>query len=322
MSALSESRAPEVVELRHVCARQMAPLLEEEVESWSSTLSWDFRASADLVMRFMEMHALNGHALLAGGEVAGYAYYVSEDRKGLIGDLFVAERYAAQRNEWMLLEAVVRDLVETPHVARVESQLMLLRGLSSRTLPYPGFAEAYPRLFMVIDLAAVAGLPRGRAASRLRIERWTDRHTDDAAAVISAAYRGHIDSEINDQYRSAAGARRFLTNIVQYPGCGRFFQPASLVAVEGESGKPCGICLTSHVAERVGHVTQICVVPAWQGTGVGYELMRRSLQSLAAAGCSSASLTVTASNREAVALYERVGFRIHRRFDAFVWDGF
>ena len=43
---------------------------------------------------------------------------------------------------------------------------------------------------------------------------------EEAAHVISAAYRGHVDSEINDQYRSIPGARRFVTNIVRFPGCG------------------------------------------------------------------------------------------------------
>ena len=39
-------------------------------------------------------------------------------------------------------------------------------------------------------------------------------------------------------------------------------------------------------------------------------------------GCRSGSLTVTAANREAVELYERVGFCTVRRFTAFVWEGF
>jgi ribosomal protein S18 acetylase RimI-like enzyme len=40
------------------------------------------------------------------------------------------------------------------------------------------------------------------------------------------------------------------------------------------------------------------------------------------AGCRSATLTVTASNEDAVALYERVGFVTVRQFSAFVWEGY
>jgi ribosomal protein S18 acetylase RimI-like enzyme len=34
------------------------------------------------------------------------------------------------------------------------------------------------------------------------------------------------------------------------------------------------------------------------------------------------SLTVTATNRGAVVLYERTGFHVAHRFDALVWEGF
>ena len=39
--------------------------------------------------RFVDMRALNGSALVEDGEVAGYMYYVLEEDKGLIGDLYV-----------------------------------------------------------------------------------------------------------------------------------------------------------------------------------------------------------------------------------------
>jgi ribosomal protein S18 acetylase RimI-like enzyme len=113
-----------------------------------------------------------------------------------------------------------------------------------------------------------------------------------------------------------------LFNIVQYPGCGTFFQPASWVALERGNGRVCGISLTSMVASDVGHVTQICIAPTMRGKGIGYELLRRSLVSLAEAGARSASLTVTTANEKAVQLYESIGFRTLRRFPAFVWDGF
>jgi ribosomal protein S18 acetylase RimI-like enzyme len=95
--------------------------------------------------------------------------------------------------------------------------------------------------------------------------------------LIAAAYQGHVDSLINDQYRSVAGARRFLFNIVQYPGCGTFFKPASVAAFDRLTGRICGICLASLVMPYCGHITQICVAPWVRGAGVGYELLRQSL---------------------------------------------
>jgi ribosomal protein S18 acetylase RimI-like enzyme len=113
---------------------------------------------------------------------------------------------------------------------------------------------------------------------------------------------------------------------VQYPGCGVFYRPGSYTAFDASAGPTAGnlrgISLASIVAPRCGHVTQICVSPDARGLGVGYELLRHSLQSLAGAECRSASLTVTAANRDAVKLYERVGFDTVRRFSACVWEGF
>src|SRR5262245_9058394 len=84
----------EVGELRRIDARVLDQHIQEEVQSWRQELSWDFDKSADLVRRFVDLHALNGTALLENGEVAGYLYYVLEDNKGLIGDLYV--RHAAR----------------------------------------------------------------------------------------------------------------------------------------------------------------------------------------------------------------------------------
>ena len=71
-----------------------------------------------------------------------------------------------------------------------------------------------------------------------------------------------------------------------------------------------------------GHITQVCVSPWARGAGVGYELLRQSLEALAAFGCRRTSLTVTASNTGAVELYERIGFRTTEKFSAYVWEGF
>ena len=80
-------RPPEIVDLRRLSARDVEPLLQEETAAWRDELEWDFEKSADLVRRFVDLRALNGSALVEGGEVTGYLYYVIEDNKGLVGDL-------------------------------------------------------------------------------------------------------------------------------------------------------------------------------------------------------------------------------------------
>jgi ribosomal protein S18 acetylase RimI-like enzyme len=136
--------------------------------------------------------------------------------------------------------------------------------------------------------------------------------------LIAGAYQNHIDSQINDQYRSAVGARRFLTNIVQYPGCGSFFAPASFAATA--SGTLCGVSLASLVSSDVGHITQVCVARSYQSIGLGYELVRRSMEALSGHGCRAVSLTVTAANESALRLYRGMGFVQRRAFAAYVWE--
>jgi ribosomal protein S18 acetylase RimI-like enzyme len=321
MAALSESvLQPDIVDLRELRADALEPLLDEEIRTWDAILDWDFRKSADLVRRFVDLRALNGCALLSGNQVVGYAYFVLEEHKGLIGDLYIRREYQSVDGENQLLGAVLDEMIGTPHLARIESQLMLVDSFAGRLLPGGRFLKSYLRDFMVADLSQ-APLPQGRVRHRAFIEKWAEQYHEQAAHLIAAAYLGHVDSSINDQYRSQAGARRFLYNIVQYPGCGTFFRPASFVAFDLDA-RLCGLCLTSLVAPEIGHVTQICVGSWVRGTGLGYELLRQSLEALRDAGCRKVSLTVTNSNRDATELYERTGFVTRRQFSAYVWEGF
>ena len=59
----------------------------------------------------------------------------------------------------------------------------------------------------------------------------------------------------------------------------------------------------------MGHTTQICVLPGYQGHGLGRQLLQTSIEALGQHGYNALSLTVTSVNRSAVCLYERMGFR-------------
>ena len=313
-------RHPEIVDLRRLSARELEPLLAEETAAWHTELEWEFDKSADLVRRFVDLRALNGYALIDGGDIAGYLYYVVEEGKGLIGDLYVRRAYRTVERENQLLEAALEAVMASRSIRRIESQLMMLQHAVARSMPRADWLSVFERNFMRIDLRR-ALLDEGPVRYPMYLEKWSDHYQDAAAQLIATAYTGHVDSRINDQYRSAAGARRFLYNIVQYPGCGAFYRPASYAAFDAASGRLCGISLASLVAPECGHITQICVSPSVRGTGIGHALLRASLTTLRDMGCRSGSLTVTAANDDAVGLYQRVGFDVARRFSAYVWEG-
>jgi ribosomal protein S18 acetylase RimI-like enzyme len=311
----------ELTDLRFLRSSALGEMLEAEVCAWKDRFQWDFTASADLVRRFIDQRVLSGYALVEGERVVGYCYCVGDDPKGLIGDLFVIEPYRTPENENRLLSAAVDLLMHAPGIHRIETQLMMMQSSPFADTPGRPYLKSHMRQFMVVELGSSSRLP-ARKFNTLTFEGWSDRHQDSAAGVIASAYRSHIDADINDQYRSVAGARRFLFNIVQYPGCGNFERDASFVAIDRISGEVVGVSLASTVARDAGHITQICVAPRVRGLGVGYEMLRMSMVAFERMNYRRCSLTVTVANSNAVALYERTGFRTVHRFPALVWDGF
>jgi len=109
MAAKSEIALTRVVDLRHLRASDLESLLSEEVAMWRQMLRWDFRPSAELVRRFVDMQALSGYALMRSEQVIGYVYYVCEERKGLIGDLYVLESDRSVEAENALLERAIAE---------------------------------------------------------------------------------------------------------------------------------------------------------------------------------------------------------------------
>ena len=135
--------------------------------------------------------------------------------------------------------------------------------------------QRHRRLFLALQLKGadapqIAAMP---VPQEILIRRWAEQDYQPAAGVITAAYRVHIDSEINDQYRTNAGSIRFLNNIVRFPGCGVFDAESSFVAIHRPSNALIGLILCSRVKDDVGHVTQVCLVPEYRHQGIGEHLI-------------------------------------------------
>ncbi len=309
--------AVQILDLRQVQARALEPLFAEETRHWMEELQWDYRPSIELIRKFVESRSLAGFAAMENREPIGYGFYVLEDHKGLIGGLYVSPRYQQPQITQRLLGEMLSALRATPRIERVEAQLMPFGEMLDPVLTAQQF-RLHPRQFMLLSLDEVklSGTP---LSAGLRIEPWNDRAFEPCAKLIQLAYADHVDGEINDQYRSEAGAMRFLRNIVVLPGCGQFQSFASFVIRTAMSDQPIGMVLTSAVASGVGHTTQICVMPGYQGHGIGRFLMEASIQALRARRFRALSLTVTAQNASAVRLYEHLGFRTVKTFAAGVW---
>jgi ribosomal protein S18 acetylase RimI-like enzyme len=312
----------EILDLRHFTSVDLRPLLDDEVRLWSNLLCWDYSGSAEMILRYMDAKFLPGYAAVSRGRVFGYAFFVYEGNKGVIGDLFVSEGENGtnrQEVERRLLTHIIETLQQSPGIHRIEAQLLAHEtGVAAQPFVSQGFSR-HARLFMTLPLDG-AHLEK-KLSPDFEIRRWTEHDYQASAAVITAAYRHHVDSEINDQYRTLSGSLRFLNNIVRFPGCGTFDPESSFVAVDRESHALAGIILCSRVRYDVGHVTQVCVLPEHRERGLGKLLMAATIHNLRNRKFSVLSLTVTEANTRAVELYRRLGFDTKRVFDAFVWEG-
>lgn len=324
MAASARLAACRIEELRSIPASRLRALLDEESRNWRSRLHWDFTGSEELITRYVNMRALDGLALVCGPEIAGYCYWVTEEHKAILGDLYVRDLWRSPELESEILNQALETLRHSASlpvlaVNRVESQLMQIGNPEALEWRADNAPSRFPRIFM---LAPLERLSRYRAITfddEVRIFHWGPVWFDSTAALIAQVYRGHVDSLINDQYKSAHGAERFLRNIVTFPGCGLFQPDASFVAL-APSGDVLGCVIATRVASDTGHIAQLCASAAWLGRGLGYEMLRRSMLALHSGGCHEVSLTVTESNQQAQRLYARMGFHSIHRFQALVWN--
>jgi ribosomal protein S18 acetylase RimI-like enzyme len=309
----------QITDLRDIRTNLLDALFEQEERMWLEQLLWDYRPSLRMIRRFIDGRSLAGYAAVNGRQALGYCFYVLEESKGLIGDLFVMSGPEAPEIGQRLFEETARDIRAIPGMERIEAQLMPFGVALEPLLEVEDF-RLHPRQFMLKQI----GGPREQEAARekdgIHLETWHKHSMGECAKLMALAYAAHVDGTINNYYQTATGAMKFLRNIVLAGGCGAFLPEASFLAWAEEVEQPVGAVLASRVAERAGHITQICVKPEYQGRGLGHRMMIASIEALERKNLAALTLTVTSANRNALRLYERMGFRTIREFAAGVWQ--
>ncbi len=321
----------DILDLRHATSRLMRPLLEQEAVLWEDLLRWDYRPSVELLLDYLDNRVLPGFVARDGDTLLGYSFGVYEAQKAVLGDCYAPSAFRHPPGSEgkdpvlrQLLTSLIALLQASPGVERIESQLLLFpAGSLTPILAAEGF-RSFPRFFMECTLGPANGtvdLPlEALLGDDLSLRRWVHADYNPAAELIQLAYEGHVDAEINDQYRTLHGSLRFLHNIVRFPGCGVFEPSHSWVLNDRRTGALVGMLLCSRVAGEVAHITQLCIAPALRKRRLGYALLLNNMRSLARAGYTALSLTVTASNSTALRLYQQAGFTVRRDFDAAVYQ--
>jgi ribosomal protein S18 acetylase RimI-like enzyme len=276
-------------------------------------------------MQYLDNRMLPGYAAIEAGRVIGYVFCVYEGTKAVIGDVFAMPGAQSVINPVHLTQnTLLRHLFEllqnSPHVDRIESQMLLHpSGTLADAFSQAGF-QLYRRLYLVEPLNKRWSQPKANLPAGLELRSWNEADLAAASRLICTAYGDHPDGLINDQYRSAYGAMRFLNNIVHYAGCGNFSPQASYVLVERASHELAAMVLSSRISDRCGHLTQVCVHPGYRRHGLARLLLAQAAFSLMRHGAAEVSLTVTESNSSAVKLYKSDGYQCAHNFDAAVWQ--
>jgi len=314
----------EILDLRHFAAPVLRPVLEAEGELWKQRLHWDYHASTNLLLQYLDSRKLPGYAAVEAGRITGYVFCVYEETKAVIGDVFAlpgphAEGRSARQVEDTLLLHLIELLVNSPQVDRVESQLLLHPSGSYAGVFLDAGFQIHQRLFMVRQLAGYYPASHVSLPTGLDLRPWREEDMNLAGRLIAASYNGHPDSVVNDQYRSVNGSMRFLNNIVRFSGCGAFSAQVSHVVMDRTSREMVALVLGSRVSPQSGHITQLCVRPEFRRRGLARMLLNLASSGFLRLGVNEISLTVTEANTEAIDLYRTEGYDCAHRFDAAVW---
>ena len=254
--------------------------------------------------------------LNAGGR-SGFVAVTAADATGLLG---MAQISAT--NDAASLESFVVDHVDDPSQIRddiSETAIDVFRADGGGRLFWwvdePGAAD---EAFAAANgLAPVRGLVEMRRALPLDRRSTVDTRpfvpgVDDDAwiEVNNRAFAGHDEQ--------GGWTRDLLALRMSEP----WFDPDGfrLHDVDGRLAAFCWTKLHSELDPVVGEIYVIAVDPDFHGRGLGRELTLAGLDSIADRGVIVATLFVDTANTAAVALYESIGFTIHRRRQAYAGD--
>jgi len=143
-----------------------------------------------------------------------------------------------------------------------------------------------------------------------RLVPWNRELIEAHAEVKYLSFREEIDANVFPCFTELAGCQRLMSEIVRKPG---FLPQSTWLAVYGGQGEPIEFCGTVQgIRDRsgLGAIQNLGIVPEHRGRGIGTALLFKALRGFRQAGLTRAFLEVTAENRGAIRLYERVGFSV------------
>jgi len=143
-----------------------------------------------------------------------------------------------------------------------------------------------------------------------RLIPWSSRLLEEHAEAKYRSFRGEIDANVFPCFLQFDGCLRLMEEICRREG---FLPSATWLLAYDELGvhepQYCGTIQGMRDKRGFGAIQNVGVTPQHRGRGLGRQLIAATLSGFQSAGLRRAYLEVTAQNRDAVRLYERIGFR-------------
>lgn len=321
-----------VCPLDTAAAGALEALFEEQREEWLSVMRWDYtlpsRAIHEVILRgelcgfFASVRPATGADGTTDAVTAGLSYFLVEDDRASIGDLFVSRRFRGLGISGQLATAVLDDIESQRGVRRIESQSVWIDNRSAAAVFERRGFRRFERAFMSLALDSWGN--NGPAVTRsdhpstgIGVRSWKEGDFDAAARIVQNSYVGRDDSLINVQYQTATGCADVIAMLIDHTWCGTFLPEASFVAIDQATAQRVGVLVASRIADGVGHIGQVSVLSSHQGKGVGRRLMHATLHEFKRRAFDCVTLAVTLTNEPAVRLYTSLGFATVLEFPVF-----
>jgi ribosomal protein S18 acetylase RimI-like enzyme len=302
-------------------------LFDEQCAEWLSFLQWDYSGPSRLVREVARQNDLEGVVALNNDQIIGFAFYVVEQTRCSIGDIYVSRSWRKTGADRQIAAAIIRRLELLPGLNRIESQCVGIGNDAANSFFENYGFKRFDRLFMVAQLKSIepSSIVRGtkhpgNQPDDVVLRPWEERDSSPAANVIYQSHRLEHDSLINSQYRSQEGCAELVTVLTDSIWCGSFLPTVTHVAEDTVTGKPVGVLIASRMAARAGHFGQVSVLPSYQNQGIGRRLIAAGIEELRELDFNTVSLAVTSLNEPAVHLYQACGFRTIHTFPVFYFE--
>ncbi len=282
---------------------------------WACNLRWSFEPTRRRLAGALTERTLEGFAARDHLGTCAYATYALEGGHGTVGTFFASSRARAGGLEGLLVGLILDQLLARG--ARVIDCQTLFSSDPGLEEPFAtrGF-ESAARIYMTAERGAWRASKR---ASPKTFETLSTYRSDltSAARLIYEAHALSRDLDASSSFDTPDSCERILRQLMLEEVCGPFDSLGSR-RVEAD-GHTLALTLLTWPLPGVVHISEVATAPSSRRLGLARHCLTEALSTaFEQGGASSATLSVTASNRAALALYESMGFVPRIRYGSHV----